>query len=183
MKKKLSAERYKTKFILEELEPRKLFSGGVEGLVNIPQAGNNQPIQADIHANQSRPANTVPPQVQITQAAQTNQTKQQEVVFVDANVKNYQELVKDILGQKNDTHQIEVILLNNKESGLDQIEKTLVNRSDVSAIHLIGEGNKAELHLGNSFLNQESISGTYADSWRKIGKSLSADSDILSLWL
>ncbi|MCP3995380.1 MAG: DUF4347 domain-containing protein, partial [bacterium] len=49
----------------------------------------------------------------------------------------------------------------------------------VDAIHLIAEGNAAQLRLGNTFLTQESISGQYAELFTRIGGSLSADADLL----
>ncbi|MCP3969863.1 MAG: DUF4347 domain-containing protein, partial [Rhodobacteraceae bacterium] len=47
------------------------------------------------------------------------------------------------------------------------------------AIHLIAEGNAAQLHLGDSFLTQASLSGRYAELFTRIGASLDADADLL----
>ncbi len=164
--------RYQAEAVLEELEPRQLYSAGIEGVLN------QQPIvELAIHQEVNAPTHQAAP-INISETAATD-SKRNELVFIDTNVKNYQELLNDILSQNSDDRNIEVILLDKTESGIDQISNTLANRNDVDAIHLIAEGNKAELHLGNSFLNQDSINGTYADSWRKISESLSADADIL----
>ncbi len=47
------------------------------------------------------------------------------------------------------------------------------------SIPLIAEGNEAELHLGVTFITQEAISGRYADVFALIGRSLSAEADLL----
>ena len=55
----------------------------------------------------------------------------------------------------------------------------LAGRTGIDAIHLIGDGTEAEMHLGASFLTQDSISTTYAEQFQQIGQSLSADADLL----
>ena len=65
----------------------------------------------------------------------------------------------------------EVILLDSTRDGIEQMAEALNGLTDIDAIHLIAEGNEAELHLGTTFLTQESISGRYADlfhtNWAK----------------
>ena len=55
----------------------------------------------------------------------------------------------------------------------------LAGRTGIDAVHLIGDGTEAEMHLGASFLTQDSISTTYAEQFQQIGQSLSADADLL----
>lgn len=50
MKKKPPAQQYKSKFILEELEPRQLFSGGAEGVIP-PPANNPAVTEINVDAN------------------------------------------------------------------------------------------------------------------------------------
>jgi len=46
-------------------------------------------------------------------------------------------------------------------------------------LNLVGDGSQAELHLGGSFINLESIDEQFRDSLELIGESLSDDADVL----
>ncbi|WP_342347566.1 DUF4347 domain-containing protein [uncultured Nitrospira sp.] len=96
-----------------------------------------------------------------------------EIVFIDTRVEDYQILMKGI------NPAAEVILLDGRRDGIEQIAEILGERTDIDAIHLIAEGDVAELHLGTTFLTQETISGKYADLLAQIGQSLSAEADLL----
>ena len=96
-----------------------------------------------------------------------------EIVFIDTRVEDYQTLMEGI-----DPH-ADVILLDSTRDGVEQIAEILSERTDIDAIHLIAEGNEAELHLGSTFLTQEAISGQYAELFTQIGQSLTADADLL----
>ncbi|MBH0204115.1 MAG: DUF4347 domain-containing protein, partial [Nitrospira sp.] len=96
-----------------------------------------------------------------------------EVVFVDPTVPNYQALLSGM------DLNIEIIMLDGDRDGIEQMASALVGRTGIDAIHLIAEGNEAELHLGSSFLTQDSISTQYAEQFQQIGQSLSANADLL----
>ncbi|WNM63854.1 DUF4347 domain-containing protein [Candidatus Nitrospira neomarina] len=96
-----------------------------------------------------------------------------EIVFIDTRVENYQTLMDGI------DPAAEVILLDARRDGIEQIAEALKDRSDIDAIHLIGEGTEAEMHLGTAFLTNDSISNHYAALLSQIGQSLSADADLL----
>ena len=72
-----------------------------------------------------------------------------------------------------------MIVLDPARDGVEQMAEILASRTDIDAIHLIGDGTEAEMHLGASFLTQDSISTTYAEQFQEIGRSLSADADLL----
>ncbi|MDH4194564.1 MAG: DUF4347 domain-containing protein, partial [Nitrospirota bacterium] len=96
-----------------------------------------------------------------------------EIVFIDTRVEDYQTLMDGI------NPAAEVILLDARRDGIEQMAEALNGRTDIDAIHLIAEGNAAELHLGTSFLTQDAISGQYSSLFTQIGQSLSADADLL----
>ncbi|MCB9775997.1 MAG: DUF4347 domain-containing protein [Nitrospiraceae bacterium] len=96
-----------------------------------------------------------------------------EMVFIDTWVEDYQTLMNGIHPSA------EVILLDAGRDGIEQIAEVLKGRSGIDAIHLIGEGTEAELHLGTAFLTNDSISNHYAALLSQIGQSLSADADLL----
>ena len=96
-----------------------------------------------------------------------------EVVFVDPTVPNYQELLSGM------DPNIEVIMLDGGQDGVEQMATTLSGRSGIDAIHLISHGSAGQLQLGTSMLNAESMSGEYVDALATIQQSLSEQADIL----
>ena len=97
----------------------------------------------------------------------------QEILFLSPSVRDYQQLLDGI------SPNVEVIILDPARDGVAQIAEILAGRTGIDAIHLIGDGTEAEMHLGASFLTQDSISTTYAEQFQQIGQSLSADADLL----
>lgn len=167
MKKRQASLRVRPQF--EELEPRILYSADAAALLHPDAITNSAEVRVlDLSSSSTNSSPTV----------QTSNTKS-EIVFVDTRVNNYLQLVDDISAQNSASRHIEVKLLNSNQDGIQQITNTLAGLTDISAIHLIGEGNVAELHLGSSFITQDSIENTYANALQKIGQSLSADADIL----
>jgi hypothetical protein len=97
----------------------------------------------------------------------------QEIVFVSPSVRDYQQLLDGI------SPNVEVHILDPSRDGVQQMAEILANRTGIDAIHLIGDGTEAEMHLGSSFLTQASINTTYDEQFQQIGRSLSADADLL----
>lgn len=96
-----------------------------------------------------------------------------EILFVSASVLDYQKLLDGI------SPNVEVHVLDPARDGVAQMAEILAGRTGIDAIHLIGDGTEAEMHLGASFLTQDSISTTYAQQFQQIGQSLSANADLL----
>ncbi|HWV14100.1 MAG TPA: DUF6701 domain-containing protein [Cellvibrio sp.] len=110
-------------------------------------------------------------------AAHTIETKSPVFVFVDTLIDNYPILVKDI--QDHSINQnINIIYLDRDHNGVQQITDTLVNHTDVAAIHLLTHGMAGSIQLGNAALNQNTID-LYRDNLIAWRKSLSANADIL----
>ena len=99
-------------------------------------------------------------------------TQRQEVVFVDSNIKDYEQLIS---GLKPGT---EVVVLNANKDGLQQIADYLDGRSGIDAIHIISHGSEGQVLLGTSVLDTGSVQQR-ADDLAAIGDSLKADGDIL----
>ena len=106
-------------------------------------------------------------------AAYDPSVARQEVVFLSPSVLDYQQLLDGI------SPNVEVHILDPTRDGVAQMAEILAGRTGIDAIHLIGDGTEAEMHLGASFLTQDSISTTYAEQFQQIGQSLSASADIL----
>ena len=106
-------------------------------------------------------------------AAYDTSAARQEIVFLSPSVLDYQQLLDGI------SPNVEVHILDPGRDGVAQMAEILAGRTGIDAIHLIGDGTEAEMHLGASFLTQESISTTYAEQFQQIGQSLSANADLL----
>jgi len=193
MYKKSRKNHYHSRPILEELEPRVLFSGGAEALLAPPLT---HPVAAYIDVNhQLEPIKISQPPLVLTEpnpqdavtlesnVGNNNNPHQQksghEFVFVDPKVNNYQALLDDLQQQKQSGRQLDVVLLDTNKDGIQQIAEALQDQTQISAIHLIAEGSSAELHLGSSFLTQTSLINQYANQLQAIGQHLSADADLL----
>jgi parallel beta-helix repeat protein len=141
-----------TKPILEELEPRQLFSGGLEGLIV-----ENQLLDGGIHSDINAGNNPTSTGETDTQSNQAVATEHKELVFIDTDVENYQQLLNDILDQGDEDRNIEVILLDNQSDGIEQISETLAGYNNLDAVHLISHGSEGSVELGNTYLNTESL--------------------------
>ncbi|WP_175304539.1 tandem-95 repeat protein [Candidatus Nitrospira nitrificans] len=96
-----------------------------------------------------------------------------EVVFVDPTVPNYRELLS---GMNPD---MEVIMLDGGQDGVEQMTAALSGRTGIDAIHVISHGAAGTLQLGTGTLTTESMSGEYADELATIQQALSEQADIL----
>ncbi|MEE9336829.1 MAG: DUF4347 domain-containing protein, partial [Methylococcaceae bacterium] len=171
MKKCKNNHKKSSKFILEELEPRVLFSGGIEGLI----ATELEPAIAtyiDIDTN--------PDQASTQAEAQSTASAQQvhEIVFVDTGVEGYQTLVDDIVNNADSTRNFEVVLLDSNQNGIEQISDTLLNHDELDAIHIISHGEDGNIQLGNTSLNSNTLAENqlaitlWADSFTESGDIL-----------
>ncbi|MGQ0694825.1 MAG: DUF4347 domain-containing protein, partial [Nitrospiraceae bacterium] len=170
------------------LESRIMFDGADVAkarTVNTEQVAQQQ-AEASFSADQAATGDTAPaaptgePQpTDVDQAlfdalaAYDTSTARQEIVFLSPSVLEYQQLLDGI------SPNVEVIVLDPARDGVEQMAEALAGRTGIDAIHLIGEGTEAEMHLGGSFLTQESIGTRYAEQFQQIGRSLSADADLL----
>ncbi|HMS84765.1 MAG TPA: DUF4347 domain-containing protein [Nitrospira sp.] len=96
-----------------------------------------------------------------------------EVVFVDPTVPNYQDLLSGM------NSNVEVIMLDGGQDGIEQMANALSGRSGIDAIHVISHGGAGELQLGTGVLNADSMSTQYADDMAVIQQALSEQADIL----
>ncbi len=96
-----------------------------------------------------------------------------QVVFIDSSVPDYQELLSSIKGD------YEVVVLDAGQDGVEQMANVLKDMKDVEAIHIISHGSQGSLSLGSATVTANSMMGEYADEFRGLRSSLSADADIL----
>ncbi|MCK5831800.1 MAG: DUF4347 domain-containing protein, partial [Methylococcales bacterium] len=140
--------KFDSKFIFEEMEPRQLFSGGIEALITTelePTLATYVNIDSNIPTTEENTSDSIVEQ-------QTN-----EIVFVDTGVENHQTLVDDILNNADSSRKIDVILLDSNQNGIEKISDILLEHDELDAIHIISHGSDGNIQLGNTSLNAESV--------------------------
>jgi hypothetical protein len=83
------------------------------------------------------------------------------VVFVDAGVDNYQQLVDGVIPTA------EVFVLDAAADGIEQISQVLQQRQDVDAVHIVSHGAPGCLYLGNTQLSLDTFNyyATQLQKW------------------
>lgn len=106
------------------------------------------------------------------------QHSRQELVFVDANVKDSDTLINSILANRATGTQIEIIRLERGSDGLDQISEILKHERNIDAVHIISHGNAGELQLGDALVNAETLQSRSLElqAWHS---ALTDDADLL----
>src|SRR3954464_1096796 len=167
MKKAAKKKASRRRPLIEEVEPRILYSADVNPLaVPAPLPAENRSVDSG--------GEFVAPAAAPQQSAAAVEQSRHEIVFVDTNTPDYQKLVDDIQAQSGAQRQIDVVLLDGQGDGIKQISDTLAGQKDVSAVHLISHGADGEVQLGASTLNFDSLlkSAQQIKGW---GQSFTAD--------
>ena len=109
----------------------------------------------------------------IASFADHTQTTTNEVVIIDGAVADPVDLISAI------NPSAQVFFIDSSQDGVNQLADILSNLGEVDAIHIISHGEQGSLKLGSSTLNQQSMSGDYADQLQSIGNALTENGDIL----
>ncbi|MBC8876496.1 MAG: cadherin domain-containing protein [Planctomycetes bacterium] len=107
-----------------------------------------------------------------------HKTAPSELIFVDTAVDDYQQLVADLLAERDADDPVEVILLDAERDGVEQITDQLAQYDDLDAVRILSHGTAGKVKLGNVWLSASSIDGYTGDiaSW---GNSLADGADLL----
>ncbi|WP_156967125.1 DUF4347 domain-containing protein, partial [Paraburkholderia ferrariae] len=95
-----------------------------------------------------------------------------EVVFVDTNVTDYQELLTGLPANA------KVVLLNPDSNGLEQIAQYVEQHRGIDAINLISHGAQGQVQVGNVLLDQGDLS-QYSAVLAQIGAAMKPNGDLL----
>lgn len=98
--------------------------------------------------------------------------QRQEIVFIDAGVKEPQILAERVPAGT------EVIYLDAGHDGIRQIAETLTGRHAIDAIHIISHGEVGKLFLGDAILSSSNVS-KYTNELKTIGASMKQDGELL----
>ena len=173
MNRPLKNRLHESKPILEELEERRLFSGGIEGLVDINQDSATQAIYLELD---SKPVQSAAAEVPALKSAEQLQSR--EIVFVDAGVEDYLQLVDDLHNNLDDSRNFEVVVLEHNLDGIKQISSLLEDREGLDAIHIISHGSEGSVSLGNTSLDAGTLEqknlaiGLWANAFTESGDIL-----------
>jgi VCBS repeat-containing protein len=132
------------------MEPRRLFSGGVEGLVPSGAEYLTGPIFRDLDAHKSL-------RIADNETSAQAEPRTREIVFVDAGVENFQQFVDDVQNNADDSRNIEVVVLDRDRDGIEQISSHLQDLQDIDAVHIISHGVDGSVKLGETTLNADSL--------------------------
>ncbi|UTW06976.1 cadherin domain-containing protein [Pseudomonas benzenivorans] len=167
------------------LEQRFMFDGaaataGLEPSVpdSLPDAGaatqhsEHAPAsQKDTSQNHEKPTTDYSAQ-QLATADRALNEGRLDVVFIEDNVSDYQSLVDGMKAG------IEIVLLDSRGDGLQQMAKYLSGRSEIDAIHLISHGAEGRLNLGALTLDTIALQNR-TDDLATLGAALTIDGDLL----
>jgi Domain of unknown function (DUF4347)/NPCBM/NEW2 domain/Bacterial Ig domain/Cadherin-like/Putative Ig domain/Cadherin domain len=163
-------KRKSTRPVIEELEPRILYSADLNPLV-IDDGSQAQSAEYRLLNDVTQVA------LQATHRVNQSELRTHEIAFVDSSVQDYQRFIDDLRAQSG-SRDIDVVLLEKGRDGFKQISDVLDNEANVSAIHIISHGSDGSIQLGGSKLDFDSLIGNAAQI-KRWGNALSADADIL----
>jgi hypothetical protein len=178
----------KTGAYFECLESRVLLSGGLEGAL------------ADASVSSHHELSQAPVAPEIASLGEAHQTAlldlsassdahaamhpnlmdgagMRELVFVDENLPDDQQLIADL--QRSDSNRnIEVVMLESDQDGIQQVTQVLSECSNLAAVHFITHGADGQINLGNTWLNSPTLQQD-ADAISAWGNALTETGDIL----
>ncbi|MBD2843552.1 Ig-like domain-containing protein, partial [Erythrobacter rubeus] len=96
-----------------------------------------------------------------------------EFIFIDTSVDNYQELVKTWEGRGT------IVLVDSDADGVEQILTALAGERNIAAIHIVSHGEEGLFWLGDTLVNNDTLTGELAQFFAAIGSKLTIDGDIL----
>ena len=170
-------KRQTRKPLITALEPRLLLDGAAVATAvevisdaQLHQDAFQTGTQSDSHQDSGKSIVVAPTEIRAVDPVQNNGRK--EVVFIEANVADYQSLID---GTKAG---VEIVLLDSTQDGLSQMAEWAKTHSDYDAIHIISHGSEASVNLGALSLDSSAISSRSADL-AQLGAALNEDGDLL----
>ncbi|WP_102348305.1 DUF4347 domain-containing protein [Bacillus sp. Marseille-P3661] len=94
-----------------------------------------------------------------------------EILFIDSEIQDAHIIVNNV------RNRMEVVFLNEND-GLDQVERVLSDRENLSAIHIVTHGSPGKIVLGGQEISKENIEN-YKKQLSNIGAALHPDGDVL----
>ncbi|MCK5524048.1 MAG: DUF4347 domain-containing protein, partial [Thiomargarita sp.] len=157
------------------LEPRILFDAAAV-LTMADEFQDNQPSEI---------AKYVTPVIEETQsddllqaAIDLNTPSRHELVFIDSIVRDYENIIADIRTQSTTEIDFQIIVLDSKQDGIQQISESLKGYTNIDAIHVLSHASDGNISLGNTQLSEGNLTN-YANQLTTWQNTLNEDADIL----
>ncbi len=157
-----------SRLVVEELEPRILFSADAAALLA---------LGGDAGLAHQRVLE-VAPLAPSPQMAQTSQSPARDIVFVDARVTDVLQLVDELAQQRPAGASFDIVVLDSRQDGVQQISDVLAHERGLAAVHIISHGAAGEMQLGSSSFDSQRLMQDAAAvaAW---GQALTSDGDLL----
>ena len=171
-KKDKQNKRYKNKAELEAVEPRLLFSAGLEGVLAAEQLEapaddyNQKVVEQNIDSGSTEGSEATAADVRV------------ELIFVDTDTPEYQTLLSDLLTYPDDSTTYQVFELDNTQDGIGQITAILSGYDNVNAIHILSHGSEGAIDLGGGTLDNDTLAAN-AELIASWGSAFTDNADIL----
>ena len=101
-----------------------------------------------------------------------------ELILINDNVNDVGQLVADIEQNDSPERSLEVVILNNKLDGIEQVTETLSEYKDLDAVHFITHGRDGHLSIGNDWIDSNDLLEN-SDKISNWGEALNEEGDIL----
>ena len=166
---RLIKQRVKKKYsagpLMLELEPRVLLSADLPGgdVLNDSVAPTTEPAvladhqgmsPMDVAASATQTLRlVVPVEKRDTSLTDAAVTQTHELVIVNLNTPDYEIIVDDLIADRGDGRQFEVVMLDTERGGIEQLSALLGERTDLDAVHIISHGDDGSIALGNELLD------------------------------
>jgi len=111
-------------------------------------------------------------------AERGGQDTRHELVFVDPHVRDYQQLVNDLVANSGEDRSLDVAVLDAGQDGIDQVTHALASHHDLDAVHFVAHATGGAVRLGSTWLGSQTLAARAEDvaQWRE---SLNADADLV----
>ena len=193
---RLIKQRVKKKYsagpLMLELEPRVLLSADLPGGLAgddalhdsvIPTtepavlADNEGMSPMDVAASATQTLRLVVP-IEKRDTADAAVTQTHELVIVNLNTPDYEVIVDDLVTDRGDGRQFEVVILDTDRGGIEQLSALLGERTDLDAVHIISHGDDGSISLGNELLDLDALIAN-SKSIQGWGDAFTDDGDLL----
>jgi hypothetical protein len=110
--------------------------------------------------------------------ADVSRSGAQELVVVDAAVEDYEQLLADLVSER-DVRYFDVAVLDPDVDGVDELTRILGEYEELDAVHVVSHASAAgAVQLGNTWLTLDNLDA-YAAQFARWGRSLQAEADLL----
>ncbi|RKZ45524.1 MAG: hypothetical protein DRQ41_00005, partial [Gammaproteobacteria bacterium] len=110
--------------------------------------------------------------------AELNNVPRQELVFIDPAVYNHDSIIADIRAQSSDEVELQIIVLDKGENGIQQISHHIEGQSNIDAIHILSHADDGTILLGQTQLDSDNLT-SYTEQLATWQDTLNDDADIL----